>query len=203
MSRIVTVKTEVLKFNELTEEGKEKAIEKLYNINVDHDWWDCEYDDFKQVAACIGIEIDEIWFSGFSCQGDGACFEGTYEYQKGGLKAIKDYAPIDATLHQIAKDLQEIQRKAFYGLTATIKHSGHYYHEYCTDITVYQRDSQGYKDDCAGIAIHESIEEELRRFMRWMYKQLNKQYDYLTSKEAIVETIAANDYEFTADGEIY
>lgn len=31
---------------------------------------------------------------------------------------------------------------------------------------------------------------------------LRKEYEYLTSKEAIVETIEANDYEFTEDGKL-
>ena len=29
------------------------------------------------------------------------------------------------------------------------------------------------------------------------------EYDYLTGKEAIIETIEANDYDFTAEGELY
>ncbi|MCK5603675.1 antitoxin of toxin-antitoxin stability system [Candidatus Pacearchaeota archaeon] len=204
MSRIDTVETTVFKFDELSEKAQQTAIEKLYNLNTDYNWWD--YEDAKQAAACIGIEIDDIWFSGFSSQGDGACFEGSYSYQKGGVKAIKDCAPQDERLHQIAMNLQETQRKSFYGLSATVKHSGHYYHEYCTDISVSEcrtlRDgceSEGY----ASIEAHEAIEEALRDFMRWIYKQLEKDYYYLTSEEAIKESIEANEYEFTGNGERY
>ena len=32
---------------------------------------------------------------------------------------------------------------------------------------------------------------------------LNNEYEYLTSEKAIIETIEANEYQFTADGEIY
>ena len=32
---------------------------------------------------------------------------------------------------------------------------------------------------------------------------LQKDFDYLTSEEAIIETIEANDYDFTANGELY
>ena len=204
MSRIDVVETEVFKFNELSEEAQQTAIEKLYDLNVDYDWWD--YEDATQAAACMGIEIDDIWFSGFSSQGDGACFEGHYEYQEGGVKAIKDYAPQDEKLHQIAQDLQDIQRKCFYGLYANVKQFGHYSHEYCTDINVYER--RILRDGCesdesASIADHENIEEALRDFMRWIYKQLENQYDYLTSAEAIKESIEANDYEFTAEGKRY
>jgi len=32
---------------------------------------------------------------------------------------------------------------------------------------------------------------------------LQREYDYLTSEEAIIETIKANDYDFTEDGKLY
>jgi hypothetical protein len=41
-----------------------------------------------------------------------------------------------------------------------------------------------------------SIEEDYRRL-------LSKEYDYLTSAEAIKETIEANDYEFLSTGKMY
>ena len=49
-------KIKVYEFNELSEEAKEKAIEKLWNINVDYEWWDCVYDD----AENIGLKIKEF-----------------------------------------------------------------------------------------------------------------------------------------------
>jgi hypothetical protein len=36
--------------------------------------------------------------------------------------------------------------------------------------------------------------------MKWMYRQLEAEYEYLTSDEAITETIRSNEYEFTEDG---
>lgn len=198
MSRVDVVETEVLKFDELSEEAQETAIERYREGNLDYDWW--YYDDAKQAAAYMGIEIDDIYFSGFSSQGDGACFEGSYSYQKGGVKAIKDYAPLDTRLHQIAQDLQDIQKKSFYGLHASVKHSGHYYHENCTDISV-ERDD--YNGNAMTEDAEEAIIEALRDFMRWIYKQLEKEYDYLNSDEAIKETIEVNEYEFTAEGKRY
>jgi hypothetical protein len=75
-----------------------------------------------------------IYFSGFSSQGDGACFEGTYRYKKGSVKAIKAHAPQDKELHRIAKGLQEAQRPTRYSITANIKHRGRYYHPGCMEI---------------------------------------------------------------------
>jgi len=37
-------------FSELSEKAKQKAIEKLFDINVDFDWWQFTYDDAKQIG---------------------------------------------------------------------------------------------------------------------------------------------------------
>ena len=35
---------------------------------------------------------------------------------------------------------------------------------------------------------------------RWLYRQLEREHEYLTSDEAVDESIIANDYTFTASG---
>lgn len=182
-------------YDELEESAKKKAIEDLYDINTNFDWWDSVVDDAKQIGAIMGIEIENIYFSGFSSQGDGACFEGFYRYNKGSRKELKDYAPVDEKLHRIVQNLFDVQRRNFYALQARIKHSGHYYHKYCTDISV-ERDD--------GIEITSETEkrvtEILRDFMEWIYRTLEKEHDYLHTREAIEDTIQANDYKFTEEG---
>ena len=126
--------------------------------------------------------------------GNGACFEGSYSYTKGSVKAIKDYAPKDETLHRIALDLQYCQRQCFYRISAHVKHSGHYYHSLCTNIDVIDDRTEWEPENAEG------IRDALRDFMHWMYKQLETQYWYLVSEEAIKEAIQANEYEFYEDG---
>jgi hypothetical protein len=46
----------VYKFHELPEDVKDKAIDALYDINVDHEWWEYVYQD----ASDIGVEIKEF-----------------------------------------------------------------------------------------------------------------------------------------------
>lgn len=46
----------------------------------------------------------------------------------------------------------------------------------------------------------ETLTEALRDFNRWIYKALEKEYEYLTSDEAVEESIRTNAYEFTKDG---
>lgn len=189
------IETKVFTFEELNSEARMKAIESFQHINVKSDFWhDNVIDDAKQIGALMGIDIDKVYFSVFWSQGDGACFTGTYAYKKGSVKAVKEYAPRDEDVHSIAERLSAIQKDNFYKLGATIKHSGHYYHEYCTDIDVY-KDGNYTTDEN-----DKALSDCLRDYMRWIYRQLEKEYDYQTSDEVIIDTIEANEYEFTEEG---
>ena len=181
-------------FDELSEEAQKTAIEKNYG------WSEFTIQDAKELGKLFGIDITNIFFSGFSSQGDGACFTGEYAYKAGGLKALKEYAPQDYALHAIVKALQELQRKNFYRLSANVKHRGHYYHEMCTDIQVWsENESMGGANDDA----HDGIQELLRDFMRWIYKRLESEYDYLTSEDAIKESLISNECQFNKDGSLH
>jgi hypothetical protein len=194
MPRIL--ETTVYTFEELSEAAQEKAIERYREADsLDYQWWDFVYENVKCLGALIGIEIDRIYFSGFWSQGDGACFEGSYSYKKGGVKALKNEAPHEEELHKIATDLQEIQRRAFYALSANVKHQGHYQHEFCTSISV--DDARRWN---ASEEDEEGISEALRDFMRWIYSRLASEYEYLTSDEVIRETLISNEYEFDKEG---
>lgn len=46
----------IYKFDELPEKGKQKALEKLYDLNVDYEWWQSTYED----AARVGLKITEF-----------------------------------------------------------------------------------------------------------------------------------------------
>jgi hypothetical protein len=101
------METKVFKFEELSDKAKEKAREWFREGALDHDWWDTEYDEAASIGEMMGISLRRkpvklhgggtrydpaIYFSGFSSQGDGACFEAHYSYVKGGAKAIREYA---------------------------------------------------------------------------------------------------------------
>ena len=53
------IETKVYPFAELSDEAKQKAIENLYDINVDHEWWDGVYEDAKNIGLKItSFELD-------------------------------------------------------------------------------------------------------------------------------------------------
>jgi hypothetical protein len=69
--------TTVYQFDELSDEAKEKAREWYRQGNVTTRFWsECTIDDAKEIGKLLGMDIDNIYFSGFWSQGDGACFEG-------------------------------------------------------------------------------------------------------------------------------
>jgi hypothetical protein len=205
-----TIETVVYQYDELSPEAQENA----------RDWFlkDFEFEadfvleDAARVAALLGIEFDthtvdlygggtrqepNISWSGFSTYGDGACFEGRYAYAPGSVKAVEAYAPLDKELHSIAQQLQDVQKRHFYSLTAQCRHRGHYYHSGGMDVVV--EDSR--EIDVSAEA-EDAVTEALRAFADWIYSQLQAEYHYQVSPDNVEESIRVNAYEFTADGKI-
>lgn len=196
MSYTAIKQTEVYKFAELSESSQDAAIQRLWDINADDEYWyESTIEDAKTIGALMGIHIANVRFRGFSSQGDGACFEGSFRYATGSVKAVRDYTGgTDPALESIALALQRAQSAAFYTVTGAIRQRGRYQHSGCTEINL---------DHERGALLDEDIRDALRSFMDWIYGQLEKEYDYQTSRERIIETIDANDYEFTENGELY
>lgn len=203
---------EVYQFDDLDENAKETARDWYRDGALDYEWFETTLSDAADIAATFGLDVrrrsaqlvsgetrktESIYFRGFSSQGDGACFEGSYKYKKGALAAIKAECPQDKELHRIVADLQAIQRRRFYSLGANTKQQGHYMHEGCMVVDVWQdtdRAETMTDEDEDGIA------ECLRDFARWIYRRLEEEHDYLLSDEAVDESIRANEYEFDEDG---
>lgn len=206
------VQTTVFRLDELSDAAKENARAWYREGGFDYDWYDAVYEDFQRIAEILGLTLKTrtirlvgggarqppcIWFRGFWSQGDGACFEAFYRYKKEAACRIRLHAPQDTELHRIADGLQALQRRNFYQLSAEANHRGHYYHEYCMAISV-ERDSPTSQDMTADA--EDVVTEALRDLARWLYRQLEREYDHLTSDEAIDETIIANEYTFTETG---
>ena len=199
----------VYTYDELSDEAKEQV----------RSWWSqgIDFDDVVEDAATIaklfGLDIystrktlmggghrydPTVYFSGFWSQGDGACYEGDYRYQKGGLKAVKQYAPLDKELHRIVAGLQDVQRRHFYRLTASTKQRGHYQHSGCMQVEV-----QDSEDPYRNIGdAEDEVTQLLRDFADWIYARLEEEYEYQSSDECVKETCHANGYEFYEDGSI-
>jgi hypothetical protein len=138
-----------------------------------------------------------IWLSGFWSQGDGAAWEGVYSYRKSAAAELRAYAPKDQVLHRIAETLQAVQRQNFYRLRADVTHRGNYYHAFTMVVSVT-------REGAAVVEITGDAEtvvtDALRDLANWLYRQLEQEYDHLSSDEAVDETLVANGYTFTEEG---
>jgi hypothetical protein len=220
----------VYQYDELSDKAKEKAREWFREVSQGDEWWDSTYDDAVEIAALFGLEIStrvekwhvmgrdgkpgrdgqsvrtNIMFSGFSSQGDGACFEGDYSYKADALEAVKQYAPTDTRLHGIVEELQAAQACVGNRVKFSIRHTdNHYCHEHTmtmelSDDTTDENGEELPADELVTIEMAKPVEEALIRFANWIYRQLEKEYDYQNSDENVADNIRANEYEFESDG---
>ena len=98
---------------------------------------------------------------------------------------------------------------------AECKHSGNYYHQYCTTFWVNSDTLIGMLPqptefheqivdqwdkllDDEMTAFEEAVIEQWRSYMQDLYRKLEEEYDYLVSDEAVWEAIEANELEEAA-----
>lgn len=214
MPRTQIIEKTIFNFDELSDKAKENARQWWRDCeNQDMDLVGDDMEDKQTIASILGITFRTrpvglvnsttrwepcIYYSGFSSQGDGACFEGSYAYEKQAPKKIREHAPNDTRLAAIADELQAIQRKAFYRLTATMAHSGHYYHSGCMSVDV----CNSHTGDDATRDQADAIKDCMRSFADWIYRQLEAEYEYRMSDENVDDNIRCNAYEFDENGKI-
>jgi len=195
----ITTTTTVYTFQELSDSAKERARQNYRHArNSDTDFAGQVIDDAEQCAKFLGIsfsrdrnDLPRVYWSGFSSQGDGACFEGTWSAGEVQYEKLKEHAPTDAKLHQIAKKFQAIA-KSFPEASFHVTHSCRYYHEYCTEFDV---------SDCGDS--DRPIKEVAREFMRWIYDQIEREHNYQDSEEVVDEMLLASGYEFIESGDCF
>jgi hypothetical protein len=89
-----TVEYEVYKFEELSDEAKEKVLDHFRYFNVEHDWWEYTYED----AERVGIEI-----TGFDLdRGRNITGKFIYSAKDTAESIIKEHGK-DCNTHKLAK----------------------------------------------------------------------------------------------------
>jgi hypothetical protein len=164
--------TTVYKFNELDTNQQDKAIEGLWDINVDHDWYESVYED----AENIGLKITEFDI-------DRHQINGTFETyaELAAHKIIAEHGENCETYKDAQTYLKDLAK-----LTAENESANNL------------RDEDDYND----IDTEDLDTEFEHTFLEDYLIMLRKDYEYLTGRESIIETIKSNEYEFTAEGEL-
>lgn len=164
-------------FKELSEESQQKAIEKLWDLNVDHDWWEYTLDDAKR----IGLRIDEFDIDRRH-SAKGSLIESLPEVCRLIMIDHGDQCETYKTAQSFLVEWGNLVAKYSDGENL----------EKVTEENEYDFDQES-----------EQIEEEFKKSLLEDYSiMLQKEYEYLTSKEAIIESIEANKYTFTENGDL-
>ena len=179
-----------------------------------YDWWDNVYEDAIRMAKILGIEIGSrthknskgksyeepsLYFSGFSSQGDGACFAGHYYYAPNAIKDIEQETN-DEELLRIAQELTlvhltlRLQSAEHYKTVITV--SGNYRHS-----GTMQTETELYDANDADIQpVFDNVQQLMRDFADWIYERLEEEHDYYWSDEYVEERLS--DESFDEDGAV-
>ncbi len=207
----VTLEFEVGTIEEWKEKDKkvyEKIIEESRHTNVDHDWWKFTVDQFKKELEALGFSNTDVRFTGFWFQGDGASFTGDWDSAK--MLAVKELKEKEIELSDWAVELRRVLKgnlkelKAKYA-TFSIKRTSHHY-EHENTVGIFEPEywnSRKQEQCCISPKQEDDILEGCRTAMKAMYRILEKEYNYLTSDEAVEETLSVNEYKFDKDGKIW
>lgn len=177
------------------------VLDKQYNINVYEDfWYEGIIDDHTQKLESLGFNEVKIAFSGFGSQGDGASFT---------CKSIDFKKWLSENSTNNNKRLLSLLNKDLIEIDGYIKRDRNTHYCHWNTTTLYlSSDVFGERDSYPNIeSTIEQLDEDITNFMqsynKKIYTELDKLYFDLISEKTILETLEANDYEFTADGNIY
>ena len=187
------LETNIYSFDELSDDAKDRAREWWRDgFLQDSDWHIFTIDDAKECLALLGFTVADILYTGFWSQGDGACFTGSWSASDvKPVRAMRAHAPKDDTLLRLSRDLNRLARRDKEAY-ATLTHRD----RYCHEMTI------GFDVDAKRDDTRDSLVELARDAMRWVYRQLEEEYEYQTANEQVDDAIRANEYEFTAQGGI-
>jgi hypothetical protein len=203
-------------FQKVTLKTKAELIEEYRHINVedDHSWIEdrCEW---KELLRQIGFTNVDIRLSGFWNQGDGASFTGNFQrtrwqktefedfYEADGGSLFTDLEFVHSYLKAIDEEISKIEADlikagdldgAIKDLTISVKikrTDSRYCHEHTVradDLIHFEGNDWNFED------LASEITNFVREISRRMYRDAEKDYQYLTTDEAVWDTLVANDF---------
>lgn len=158
-------------FSELSEDAKQKAIENLWDINVDFSDWDNTIEDAKEIGLTIKKLSDHNQNKGDFISNAENC-----------AKLILSSHGEHCNTYNSAKEFLDKYLPA-------------------KEIWDANEDNESFPFEYENEAT-ELSEDFLHSLLEDYRIKRNKDYEYLTSEDAIIEAIEANEYTFTEDGKL-
>ena len=172
MPHVLTKTVTAYKYHELSDEAKEKALQKFWDCTINYEWWEFIFEDAKQA----GIKLTEFDIDrGNYCHGEW-------------IDRAEQYALYVTKNHGKKTETYKTAKK------------------YLMDKKVLIANSRG-DDYINGVdyeteQLIESLNDDFLKSALEDYRiMLQREYEYMTSREAIIESIESNDYDFTENGD--
>lgn len=210
-----------MRFTELTPKAKAYALDK-YNNSEDY-WYESTLEQAKEDGLALGFHIDDIAFSGFSSQGDGASWMGHIHLGEYIDANIKDDDPKQAS-YMVMRELirnewierMEVDRPSFmYSHSGTMRNGGARDHAYDVAADDYYFLDEGILKGASVYELYTSINGEYllfelcelafnhaKEYADDIYKKLRADYDHYSSEEVFAETAEINEWDFDETGRI-
>ena len=193
---------EVYKFEELDKATQEKVVSSMIDINTDHNWWNGDYH--------LGFNEQE-WISvlgeaEYKKQSDACTLPQVFKYDdisfdldRGRFLQFRNLEVVDTEVfRRFLKLPTYIFQRISYSFEAPR------YGCFDTNTRLVLEWSDRSQDTYPKVeTMLQDAEKIFSERVREALCDLQRSYDYLCSEEAIVETIQANEYEFTSNGKIF
>lgn len=183
------------RFDQLPKSVQREVLVRHNDINVDWDWYELEYESFKEELIELGLKAE-----GFNWGFD----RNRFLYMEG-LDVVNQSLFFEKANLSRYEMLLKFDEVGIYDINL----SGSYKYEsnYCSmDIEWHSEpnDSPEKNDEVNKLIgeMEEKINEFIKELATKFLKQLEESYEYLISDEAIIDTFNANDYRFDIEGRI-
>jgi hypothetical protein len=221
--------TKTYTFDQLSDRAKTKALDWWASV-LDNDWAHYVIEEAKEQGKAKGFDIDDVRWSGFWSQGDGASWIGRVNLPKFIEACIPDTHPLHARAQVYAMLVNEgwVQHYTNVSLRSTFYvHSGgmsldsiddsalsfllrnDYDVEAPTDFITHECPLKGanVKDLAEGIdaellvgELEELVLEKAKEYADEIYARLEEAYEWETSADCFAEVAFANNYLFDEEG---
>ena len=200
-----------MQYKELSDTAKEHAFEQFQEyMNLgDYDWWESTMEYWVEKLEALGIStsLEQMHFSGFGSQGDGACFTGSINLREF-LEAHPDLKKEHAKLYMAVIPFDGRGAACeYFDLELTRHGSTNYNHEKSVhlgswDINILPEYDTEEGEDYERLIIdaEADIEDQCREYMRQLYKDLEAEHEYWQSLECFLESVDYKDFD--SDGEL-
>lgn len=182
-----TVTYTLYKFDELSDEAKEKAVQKFYDINTQYQWWEFTYEGIREDLKELGLECKDIYFDidrNSHIELTNLHFTSVSKFIENGIET------------GVKKSLIEIADLYISSMNIN-RHTKNVIESYSHTSSKHQRLNKAID------SLVDRCNDKLHSLLEDFRIRLQKEYEYLSSEEAIIDSIKCNEYDFLEDGSLY